>query len=84
MNFKAFNKDIEISAVVKSVSDVKDLFRAYNIQIEEEENVEDEGPIIEPIIEMTCDDSEDDSDHDAGKIQLPREKEELEDDGCTS
>lgn len=69
LSFKAFNKDLEISAAVKSVKDVKELFRAYNIEIEEQEATDDRQNVIEPIVEVTYDESEGD-DESTGSCNL--------------
>jgi len=81
MNFTFHNKDLEISTVARSASEVKDLFLAYNIRMEEEGDVEeedeDEPPdFLQPIVEMTYDESEEEtsfhinSDHVKAKMQL--------------
>lgn len=74
MNFKGLSDDVEIRTVSKTVTNVEDIVKSYNLKMaeqaanhvgnddDEEEDDDDECDITVPIIEMTYDDSDEQDD----------------------
>ena len=85
VEIRTITKDVEIRAVTKKQSHVEDIVRAYNLKMEErrsdcdEENEEeededededDEPDITVPIIEMTYEDSDEDTGKEDNKPEI--------------